>query len=169
MFYNTKLEILKQELQTDPLNKGYAGKDFYELVSLLNTKNLVNNPAPQGNITIYNITNTTSSIVLANLILSIIPLSELAALKMDNLGVLFYDRLVRMELLGQTLDVSEQTIKDVIISWKTMTVISQNTEMALIGTQSILDPNYQAQIAEPSRAEVLGIFPSDIHDIRQVL
>lgn len=170
MLDKNKILILKNELDMDPLNKGYYGKDFFELLELLVSPMLIANQHPIEKILYYNINNSSVPIISVTDFLNVIPFTELLAIKTDTFGIglIFYERLNALETKGSLLDVTHISIKEGVSYCYQHNLISNSTRDKLIGTYLVDDPTYQEKITINSRAQDLSLHSLDLDDLKLV-
>lgn len=170
MLDKIQLLILKDELDKDPLGKGYQGKDFFELLELLTFVQMISNPIAIKQIIYYNITNSSNSTISVTDFLNIIPITELLTIKTDpqGVGLIFYERLHALETKGAFLDVKHATIVDGVTYCYNQNLISIATKNKLIGTYLMDDPLWKKQVSTTSRIQDLNLDQITIDDLKLI-
>lgn len=172
MLTQDQIEILRKEILTDPLNRGYLKNDFSGIILLLNNIPMIPNPTSVTQISLYSVTDSVSPIINVTSFLNLIPVTEILAIKLDSngIGLIFYERLHALEARGGNLDITHKSIIDGVNYCYNKGFISLTTKDKLTGTYLINDPNWKPEIPSPSRAQELGFStPIDLTDIRKVL
>ncbi|MEH2067916.1 MAG: hypothetical protein V7K47_07070 [Nostoc sp.] len=138
----TDIDILRTELQSGQYASLVAAQNYPAIASVLNTKPLISNPAPQGQVP--------KQLSMENLFEAITPAEGLATFQYPGL-------LDRIELAVNNNDRPKIGIHFAMV--KTFISLSSQTNLINLLAQTEPDPNWQSQIDGVSRAEELGIYP----------
>lgn len=159
-----KVQILKTEIA----NTKYAGMPDADVVTVLNIHPQVPNPAPQGTITIYNLTGTANPVISAQKFLNAIPFLKRKAISDDPLGKILYDNVMALVAGQGTIDLGLQVTTEGITYCKSITNgLTDNEAIAITGTTEILNTNWSQTIEGQSKAEALGLGIIEGNDVAE--
>ncbi len=151
----TQLEILRSEIKDDPAKLGYAelGDDYPAIAALLNQRDEIENPTPQG--------QTPKRLsVLADMFTAILPAEAFGLLSVPGL-------LDRIERAVEQNNRPAMTALFTIISFQ-LTQGSRNAITSKLA-ETEPDPAWSPTVTQPSRAEALGLPVVSEHDVQAVL
>ena len=147
-----EIVILKAELDTDPTSIGWDNMNNEDVVTKINKRNTIVNPTPQG---------TIKQAISVTTFINIIPEAEWLNLYnhtgAGEYGKLIYDRLLSLEAAGASIITTEALITRLMNYSLAQDLITQETFDSLSTSDDILDPSWESEVIEDSRAMVIGI------------
>ena len=105
------LQDYQLQMINDEMGKSdYDGLTNQEITDLLNSTQTITNTIPRGTLPVYNATNSTSSKIQITNFINLISTAELVAAKGDPNGLILYERLMALEIMGTFIDLTDPLV-----------------------------------------------------------
>lgn len=143
-----QLQILKNEILTDPQSKGYSGKTKGGIVKILNEKPITDNPDPQSNI---DGPSVTQGDILCRAGLTLVDIKKVQG-TVD--GLVIWNILMGLA----EIDLTSPLAVECLNSLKTKSLLSNTKVNKIKSLGKIPDPSWKAFVTGQSRSEkLLGV------------
>ena len=162
--------MLLQDYQLEMIN-GEISKSEYnsltdqEITDKLNSTQTITNTIPRGTIPVYNATSNTSPKIHITDFINLISIAELVAAKNDPNGLILYERLMALEIMGTFINLTDPLVVYGVISAVSDGWLSTETADALTGFTELSDPAYQSTFEVESLAVQLIFRPITLAEI----
>ena len=134
-----QLQMIKEEITKSK----YDGLTDQEITDSLNSSQTITNTIPRGTIPVYNATNSSSSKIHITNFINLISTAELIAAKGDPNGLILYERLMALEIMGTFIDLTDPLVVYGVIAAVLDGWLTAETAATLTGFEEIADPAYQ--------------------------
>lgn len=156
-----QLQMINDEI----INSKYDGLTDQEITDSLNSAQTITNSIPRGTIPVYNATaNTSSKIHITNFI-NLISSAELVAAKNNPNGLILYERLMALEIMGTFIELTDPLVVYGVISAVSDGWLTSETASMLTGFEEVADPNYQTTFEVESIAIQLIYRPITLAEV----
>ena len=138
------LQDYQLQMINDEISKSkYDGLTDQEITDKLNSKQTITNTIPRGTIPVYNATSSTSPKIHITNFINLISTAELVAAKADSNGLILYERLMALEIMGTFINLTDPLVIYGVAAAVSDGWLTTETGDVLTGYDEILDPDYQ--------------------------
>lgn len=130
-------------LNTEISKAAYDGMTNEQIRDTLNATQTITNEATQQTVDIYNATNSCNPKIFITDFINLITTAELIAAKSDPAGLILYERLFALEIVGKYIDVTDPLVVYGVAAAVTDGWLTSGTAEALTGSGEQLDPEYK--------------------------
>ena len=160
------LQDYQLQMIDDEISKSeYDGLTDQETTDKLNSSQTITNSIPRGTIPIYNATGNSSSKIHITNFINLITTAELVAAKNDPNGLILYERLMALEIMGTFIDLTDPLVVYGVIAAVADGWLTSETATALTGFNEALDPAYQSTFEVESIAIQLIYRPITLAEV----
>ena len=150
-----QLQMINNEIS----KPAYSELSDQEIADSLNAVQNITNTIPRGTISVYNATGSCDSKILITDFINLISTAELINAKSDPAGLMLYERLMALEIMGKAIDVTDPLVTYGVISAVEDGWLTSETAAILTGYEEVLDPDYQTMFNTESLAVQLIFRP----------
>ena len=160
------LQDYQLQMINDEISKlEYDGLTDQEITDKLNSRQTIVNIIPRATIPVYNATNSTSSKIHITNFINLITTAELVAAKGDPNGLILYERLMALEIMGTFIDLTDLLVVYGVIAAVNDGWLTSETASVLTGFTEAPDPAYQSTFEVESIAVQLIYKPITLAEI----
>lgn len=160
------LQDYQLQIISDEISKSkYDGLTDQEITDSLNSSQTITNTIPRGTIPVYNATNSTSSKIHITNFINLITVAELVAAKTDPNGLILYERLMALEIMGTFINLTDPLVVYGVIAAVADGWLTTETATALTGFTEVPDPAYQSTFEVESIATQLIYRPITLAEV----
>ena len=160
------LQDYQLQMINDEISKSeYDGLTDQETTDKLNSSQTITNSIPRGTIPIYNATGNSSSKIHITNFINLITTAELVAAKNDPNGLILYERLMALEIMGTFIDLTDPLVVYGVIAAVADGWLTSETATALTGFNEAPDPAYQSTFEVESIAIQLIYRPVTLAEV----
>ena len=138
------LQDYQLQMISDEISKSkYDGLTDQEITDSLNSSQTITNTIPRGTIPVYNATSSSSSKIHITNFINLISTAELVAAKGEPNGLILYERLMALEIMGTFIDLTDPLVVYGVIAAVSDGWLTSETASTLTGFEEVADPKYQ--------------------------
>ena len=158
---NYQLQMINNEIS----KSDYDGLTDQEITDKLNSTQTITNTIPRGTIPVYNATGSSSSKIHITNFINLITIAELVAAKGDPNGLILYERVMALEIMGTIIDLTDPLVVYGVIAAVNDGWLTSETATALTGFTETLDPIYRSTFEVESIAIQLIYRPITLAEV----
>ena len=160
------LQDYQLQMINDEISKAaYDGLTDQEITDELNSRQTITNTIPRGTIPVYNATSSSSPKIHITNFINLISTAELVAAKGDPNGLILYERLMALEIMGTFIDLTDPLVVYGVAAAVNDGWLTSETASALIGSEEVADPAYQTTFDVESIAVQLIYRPITLAEV----